>query len=152
KPDRDAYLGHTVNPRRPPRPSSEDRSLLGLLERIKRAMRRRNRMRNRRLILLLRDPFALYVRQNATSPAAMRGYFSNIRLFDQSPADKCLVYYEDLVADFSHMERILQFIGIDYSLEGFDLEAHRARSLSLYVTGTDRPRTEGRLEAFDFHS
>src|SRR5262245_8663748 len=54
KQDRDAYLGHTVNPRRRPRPSAQKSRLLGMLERIKGAMRRSARMRNRRLILLLR--------------------------------------------------------------------------------------------------
>ena len=53
--------------------------------RLLRGYRKRQKMiASRRLILLIRDPFALYVRQGATSPIALRGYFTNIRVFDKA--------------------------------------------------------------------
>jgi hypothetical protein len=152
KRDRTAYLAHTRNDRRTAREKLPNVDLLRPLRLLRGYRKRQKMIASRRLILLIRDPFALYVRQGATSPIALRGYFTNIRVFDKARQDKCLVYYEDMIRDFGEVERILEFLEIDFSRIGFDVEEHRQRSLALYVTATDRPRTRESLDAFDYHS
>lgn len=96
---------------------------------------------NRRVILLVRNPFDLYVRVRALDPEALRGYASNIAIFDRCRRDKLLVYYEDLMIGTDEIGRILRFLGIPHDLSTFDLEAHRRRSLTLYAQGPDAPQT-----------
>ena len=98
-------------------------------------------VRERRILLLIRNPFDLYVRVGATDVLAMRGYASNIAVFDRCRRDKLLVYYEDLMVGTGEIGRILDFVGIPHDLAGFDLEAHRRRSLALYAQGPDAPQT-----------
>lgn len=108
--------------------------------------------RDRRVILLLRSPFELYVRVRATAPLAMAGYASNITLFDRCRRDKLLVYYEDMMRDIGEIGRILAFVGIPADLEDFDVETHRRRSLELYARGPDRPQTADDPLDFTRHS
>lgn len=108
--------------------------------------------RDRRVILLLRNPFELYVRVRATAPRAMAGYASNIAVFDRCRREKLLVYYEDMVRDIGEIGRILAFIGTPADLESFDVEAHRRRSLELYARGPDRPQTADDPLDFTRHS
>jgi|GEM_PF-1172199 len=109
-------------------------------------------VRERRVLLILRSPFALYRRVGAVSPAAMRGYLGNIDVFDHCQRDKLLVYYEDLIRDFSEMERILKFVGIPYDLADFNIAEHRLRSLQLYAQAHDKPATAHDPLDMTFHS
>lgn len=85
-----------------------------------------------RLILLLRDPIAGLVGEAAGNRRALESYFANVRLFDAFPADKLLIYYEDLVANFDVMRRVLAFIGVSTDGIDFPLEEHRRRSALIY--------------------
>lgn len=109
-------------------------------------------LRQRRVLLILRNPYELYARLGAEQPAALQGLFNNIAIFERCRRDKYLVHYEDLMADFGWMGRILDFIGIEYDLGGFDLEHHRRRSLELYAQAPDKPRTADDPTAAEHHS
>lgn len=111
------------------------------LKRLKRAMRIRASVHTRRVLLLVRNPFDLYVRVQASRPEALSGFASNIAIFDRCRRDKLLVYYEDVVSKTEEIARILDFLGIPYDLTRFDLEAHRQRSLALYAQGPNLPQT-----------
>ncbi len=108
------------------------------------SFRKRRRVRgfleDRRVILILRNPFALYSRVRATAPEAMSGYVSNIELFERCRRDKLLVYYEDLVRDPAQISAILEFIGIAHDMSGFEMHEHTARSLAFYNKGADQSR------------
>lgn len=108
-------------------------------------------IRDRRILLLLRNPLDTYVRVRATAPRALAGYAGNIRVFDACKREKLLVYYEDLMADFSEMGRVLDFIDIPHDLDAFDIEMHRQRSLHLYDRGPDRAQTAGSLDPDSQH-
>jgi len=109
-------------------------------------------VRQRRVLLILRNPYELYARLGAEHPAALQGLFGNIAVFERCERDKCLVHYEDLMADFAWMERILDFLGIEHDLGDFDLEHHRRRSLELYARAPDKPRTADDPTAAEHHS
>jgi hypothetical protein len=141
KRDRRVFLAHKL---RRDKPAVDAPSPLGWRARLedwRRARERERLARERRVLLLLRDPFDLYVRVRALDPEAFRGYASNIAVFDRCRRDKLLVYYEDLMVGTGEIGRILDFVGIPHDLAGFDLEAHRRRSLALYAQGPDAPQT-----------
>ncbi len=111
------------------------------LKHVKRELRIRAIVHTRRVLLLVRNPFDLYVRVRASRPEALSGFASNIAIFDRCRRDKLLVYYEDVVSKTEEIARILDFLGIPYDLTRFDLEAHRQRSLALYAQGPNLPQT-----------
>lgn len=119
---------------------------------LRKALDRHRLVRRRRVLLLLRSPYELYVRTRARDPRALTGYVSNIRLFDRCRRDKLLVYYEDLVEDVGEIARILDFLGIRHDLGGFDEAEHRRRSLALYGRGPDQPQTAHDPRDVRFHS
>ncbi len=86
----------------------------------------------------------------------MQRYASNIKAYDKFPGEKIHIYYEDLITDFSHMLKILDFIGIDYDLSDFDLEEHRLKSIRAYSLNRDnikaQTHTANDLFNFTFHS
>jgi hypothetical protein len=151
--DRRAFRHNTVSSKPRSRAgSSEPVWPITWLRRLRKARQLRRIEGNRRLLLLLRSPFALYPRVGATALAAMRGYLGNIEVFERCRRDKLLVYYEDLVRDFREMEKILSFAGIPYDLAGFDVAEHQQRSLELYAQGHDKPATGRNLLDSTFHS
>lgn len=118
----------------------------------RKALERRRLLRERRVLLLLRSPYELYVRTRARDPRALTGYLSNIEMFDRCRRAKLMVYYEDMVKDFGQITRILDFLGVDYDLTGFDEAEHRRRSLALYGQGPDLPQTAHDSRNVRFHS
>ena len=99
-----------------------------------------------RMLLLVRDYRESFIRvwkhQRGTVPTAeeirsgkilnFRDYFENLKAYDKFPKKKLIVRYKDLIEDFSEIEEILRFFGIDYDLENFDLEYHRQKSIQMY--------------------
>ena len=89
-------------------------------------------------------------------PREMKQYISNIQGYDKFPGEKMFVYYEDLMTDFSHMLKILDFMGIEYDLSDFDLEEHKLKSLESYVHGSKEPHQQAQTSRdplnFTFHS
>ncbi|MDW8126043.1 MAG: hypothetical protein RMJ04_14835 [Geminicoccaceae bacterium] len=111
------------------------------LKQLKKEWEIRHLVRSRRVLLLVRNPFDLYVRVRALRPQALAGFASNIAIFDRCRREKLLVYYEDLLRGTAEIGRILAFIGVPHDLARFDLETHRRRSLELYARGPDAPQT-----------
>lgn len=106
-----------------------------------------------KIVLLLRDYRETFLRvaktqltvHNKTFPSPdeirngqvfnMRGYFKNLRAYDQFPGEKMLIRYPDLISDFSTVIKILDFFGLPYDLQEvkeFDIEYHRQRSIGIY--------------------
>ena len=83
-----------------------------------------------RMVLIVRD-----YHDNAARESTWRlsRYAVNIRAYDAFEGDKLILYYEDLKDDFSHVERLLDFLGINHDAP-FDVEEHRAKSLEWYDT------------------
>lgn len=123
-----------------------------LLGDAKKGARRSYLQHSKRMVLLLRDPCELYVRINASDPLALRGFFSNILIFDRARRPKLFKHYDELVSDFDHVREILDFLEIGNRGRPFDVEEHRRRSLELYKQGPDGPASEGALLDFHFHS
>lgn len=119
---------------------------------LKKRFQRYKVEQGRELLLLLRDPFELYVRVGANDPKAMQGYFTNILIFDRARHRKIVKYYEDMVADFDEVRDVLDFLGIENRQQLFDVEAHRRRSFELYKQGKDGPATEKDPFNFGYHS
>lgn len=126
--------------------------LVRLLGNAKKELRRSYLQQSKRMVLLLRDPCELYVRVGARHPLALRGFFSNILVFDRARRPKLVKHYDELVSDFDHVRDILDFLGIGHQGRAFDVEEHRRRSLELYKQGPDAPASEGALHDFRFHS
>lgn len=148
KPDRLLFLRHTGDERaRPHKSPGKER-----LGNVKKTFRRLYLERFKSMILLLRDPCELYVRVGATNPLALRGYFSNILVFDRAKQPKIVKYYDDIVADFEHVRDILDFLDIQHRDQEFNVEEHRKRSLELYKQGPDAPASEEDLHNFRYHS
>jgi hypothetical protein len=153
KGDRQIWRANTLNSnQRPERPAAPTIWPLARLRRRRNALRLLRLQRERRVLLLLRSPFALYARAAATAVDAMRGYLGNIQVFDGCQRDKLLVYYEDLVGDFREMERVLNFVGIPYNLADFDVAEHQKRSLQLYGEGHTKPLTAANVLDLTYHS
>ena len=109
-----------------------------------------------RMILIIRNYKEIYVRECRKKVGCMNKYFSNLQAYDSFGGDKLLVYYEDLVSDFSWMEKILKFLRIDYDLKNFDLDSHVKNSIKRYNKGSkgrhDKSQTKNNLTNFTFHS
>ena len=118
----------------------------------RKALARRRLTRERRILLILRSPYELFVRVGARDPRALTGYASNIQMFERCRRAKLLVYYEDLVRDLGQITRILDFLGVRHDLAGFDEAGHRRRSLALYERGPDLPRTARDPTNVRFHA
>ncbi len=108
-------------------------------------------MREKRVIMVLRDPLDLYVRVRATAPQALAGYAGNIRIFDGCKRDTLLIHYEDLMENPREIGRILDFAAIPHDLDSFDFDEHRKRSLELYDRGTDPSVTKGKMDRASRH-
>ena len=106
----------------------------------------------RRLLLLLRSHYEFFGRNRLTAPEDMTGYLGNIQVFEACKRDKLLIYYHDLISDLAAMGRILDFLEIPHDFAGFDVEAHRKRSLELYGRGPDQPESKDALFDFAYHS
>ncbi len=114
--------------------------------------RRVRQVTGRRLLLLLRSHYEFFGRNRLTAPEDMTGYLGNIQAFEACKRDKLLIYYHDLISDMAAMGRILDFLEIPHDFAGFDLEAHRKRSLELYSRGPDQPESKDALFDFAYHS
>jgi len=88
-----------------------------------------------KMILLVRNYKEVYVRAARCQMDNMRPYFDDLKAYDEFPPEKLLVYYEDLISDFSYMEQILTFLGVKYDLTNFDLTEHEDRSRLTYSSG-----------------
>lgn len=121
-------------------------------KKFKNELRIRNIVRNRRLILVIRSHYESFARTGLRRPEGMIGYLGNIKVFDACRQDKLLVYYEDLVKDFREITRILDFIGIEYDLDSFDLDYHRQKSFETYNKNPGDTKTRDDLYNFSFHS
>lgn len=87
----------------------------------------------RRLVLLLRNYKDGLAGEGGGALERMRPYVNNLLAWEGFAGDKLLVHYEDLMADFAWMGRILSFLEIEHDLEGFDLVTHRARFQTLHL-------------------
>ena len=99
-----------------------------------------------KVILLIRDYRETFIRmtksQQGTVPSPeeirsgqvfhFRDYFENLKAFDEFMGDKLLVYYGDLISDFSEVKRVLDFLDLSYDLSTFDIDYHQQQSLELY--------------------
>jgi hypothetical protein len=86
----------------------------------------------RRLLLLLRNYKEGLACEGLDDFTRMRPYLNNLQAWEGFAGDKLVVHYEDLIADFTWMGRILSFLDIDHDQAGFDLATHRARSHLAY--------------------
>lgn len=141
KRDRQTFLANKLRRDKPPAAPPDRKGVYRLLDDWRRQREIERLAGQRRVLLLLRNPFDLYPRVRALDPEALRGYASNIAIFDRCRRDKLLVYYEDLMLGTDEIGRILRFLGIPHDLSTFDLDAHRRRSLALYAQGPDAPQT-----------
>jgi len=114
--------------------------------------RRVREVQNRRLLLLLRSHYESFARNRLSAPEDITGYLGNIEMFEACRRDKLVIYYHDLVTDLTAMGRILNFLDVPYDFAGFDVEAHRKRSLELYGRGPDQPESREALFDFAYHS
>ena len=79
-----------------------------------------------------------------------RNYFDNLRAYDQFDGEKLLIYYHNLIQDFSQVIKILDFFNLSYDLEGFDLEYHRQKSIQIYDE-QHKSYTKKSLMDFSYH-
>ena len=139
-------------------PAAGDGSVQGVAwfqrwpKKFRNELRIRNIIRNRRLILLIRSHYESFARTRLRRPEGMIGYLGNIKVFDVCRQDKIIVYYEDLIQDFGEITRILDFIGIEYDLDSFDLDHHRRKSYEAYSKNPNDPKTRDDPYNFSFHS
>ena len=101
---------------------------------------------HRKVVLLLRDYREAFLRvakvkdKGIPTPEEIRkgnvfhfrNYFQNLKTFDEFSGEKLLVYYPDLISDFSGVTKILDFLEFSYDLSDFDLEEHRQKSIQIY--------------------
>ena len=96
---------------------------------------------HKRALLLLRNPLEIFVREImiARKTESVKAglpqlgqLLANLEFYAAFTGPKLLVHYEDLIADFSHMERILLFLGIPFDRSEFDLEAAIKASTDWY--------------------
>ncbi|MGK7887019.1 MAG: hypothetical protein AB4057_20620 [Crocosphaera sp.] len=119
---------------------------------------------HQKVVLIIRDYRESFLRMTKnkqdTTPTAeqikdgdifhFRDYFNNLKAYDEFQGEKLLVYYPNLVSDFSEMLKILEFLGLSYDLNNFDLEYHRQQSLDLYDI-QHKSYTKDNLYDFTFH-
>ena len=88
----------------------------------------------KKMILLLRNYKECFMRSyvDYRSNSLLKAYYRNINAYDIFQGDKLLIYYEDIVNDFSEMEKVLKFLNIEYNLDGFDVKKHAKLSLEAY--------------------
>ena len=104
-----------------------------------------------KMVLLLRDYRESYVRAAKMDKSRMSEYVSNLKAYHNFAGDKILVRYEDLIKDFSEMEKILDFIKIKRSSKKFDLECHRKKSIAKYDK-TNKSYTKDNVLDFSYHA
>lgn len=119
---------------------------------------------HRKVVLLLRDYREAFLRvakvQEKGLPTAeeirqgkvfhFRNYFQNLKAYDEFSGKKLLVYYPDLISDFSGIGQILDFLDFSYDLSDFDLEHHRQQSLKIYDK-QHKSYSKDNLYDFTFH-
>ena len=107
----------------------------------------------KRVLILIRNYKESFVRCDR-SHRKMKRYFKNLMYFEEYPKEKLLIYYEDLVTDFSAMCRILDFMKIPYDLSNFDVDSHRKQSFNRYKETAKRPYDSAKSPLGDvlFHS
>ncbi|MEM9540264.1 MAG: hypothetical protein AAGA60_12285 [Cyanobacteria bacterium P01_E01_bin.42] len=118
-----------------------------------------------KVLLLLRDYHEAYLRQSNHKTRPMptaeeirqgkrvfkfRNYFENLRAYDKFSGKKTIVYYRDLIEDFSEITKILDFFGFTYDLTDFDLEYHRQKSIQIY-DNQHKSYSKDDLYNFTFH-
>ena len=118
-----------------------------------------------KVLLLLRDYHESYIRhsnnKNRAFPTAeeirngkrlfkFKNYFDNLKAYDQFSGKKTIVYYHNLVKDFTEVTKILDFFGFSYDLTNFDLEYHRQQSLQIYDI-QHKSYSKNNLYDFTFH-
>ena len=79
-----------------------------------------------------------------------KNYFENLKAYDKFRGPKLLIWYHDLIDDFSQITKILDFLGLYYDLEDFDLEYHRRKSVEIY-DGQHQSYTKRNLQDFQYH-
>jgi hypothetical protein len=114
-------------------------------------------------VLILRDPFATFVRANRLSLWKFRGYWGNIRFHTRALGEKRVVYYEDLVSDPVAMHGLLNFIDVkpapgvqppnlDELVETWDDTAAQSRSnYDINQGDSGGSTTKGNPTDFNFH-
>lgn len=152
KRDRPLYLQHSLGGPRRRAFVPKQRILPEFISNHLKERRIQNIIRRRSLILILRSHYELYARQRLINPIGMRGYFSNISIFNECWQNKINVYYDDLVDGLDAIGQILDFIGVAYDFSDFDVAYHRNRSFELYGQANDRPRTKDDPTDLRFHS
>jgi len=104
-----------------------------------------------KMVFLLRNYRESYVRAARLDKQMMKIYLYNLKTYHNFAGDKILVRYEDLIKDFSEMERILNFVKVDYDLDEYDMEFHRKKSIGMYDR-TNGAMTKNNVLDFSFHS
>lgn len=79
-----------------------------------------------------------------------RDYFENLKAYDEFQGEKLLVYYHNLISDFTEVIKILDFFEFTYDLTNFDLEYHYQQSLELY-NRQHKSYTKNNPYHFTFH-
>jgi len=105
----------------------------------------------KKVILLLRDFRECYLGEVSSDLDLLETYTENINAYDAFSGKKMVVYYEDMIDDFSEVSRILDFIGIPHNPQTFDLKFHQRKSLLIY----HRRRfshTRNNLRDYHFHA
>ncbi|MEM9540265.1 MAG: hypothetical protein AAGA60_12290 [Cyanobacteria bacterium P01_E01_bin.42] len=77
-------------------------------------------------------------------------YFQNLKAYDEFAGKKMLIYYPDLISDFSSITKILDFLDFSYDLSDFDLEYHRQQSIGIYDK-QHKSYSKDNLYDFNFH-
>jgi len=109
----------------------------------------------KKMIMLVRNYKEVFVRQADKRIRKLMPYFVNLQAYEDFPREKLLIYYEDLIADFSYMEKILDFLGVRYDMENFDVNIHARRSRKVYSSGRpvlQKCQTAANPLDFTFHS
>jgi hypothetical protein len=86
----------------------------------------------RRALLLVRDYRETFVRHAQGRIEEMANFVGNIQWFDGFAGERLVAHYEDFTQDPRALERLLAFLGVERSLEGFDLARHMECSRALY--------------------
>lgn len=82
-------------------------------------------------------------------------YLANIRAYDEFLGRKIRVTYSEIIdPELGGVKRVMDFLGLDYNLEGFDVDAERKKSLDWYDQGQHRlgDRGRGTMSRDDLHN
>ncbi|MBF0406660.1 MAG: hypothetical protein HQM10_04855 [Candidatus Riflebacteria bacterium] len=102
----------------------------------------------KKMVLLLRDFRECCLDESNTEIDLLEVYAGNLRAYDKFSGEKILIYYENMVKNFSEVSRVLDFLGISHNPGEFDLEFHRRKSIMVYHR---RRFSYTRNDLFNFH-